>query len=105
MAGNQESVVGVESDAREDNGDVAEMEKIRGAPGVPVDGEPEDETDECEPAEPVWDFLAWGWRGGGHFVAAIGAIVANRLVNSQRTWTRPGKFHIRWHAACTRAKI
>ena len=67
MAGKQERVVGPEADAGEDYGDVAEMEEIRGAPGVPVSCEPEDEAEQSEPAEPVGEFLEWDWRGGGHF--------------------------------------
>jgi len=59
LAGNQERVVSVETDARKDYGDVAEMEEIRGAPGVPVGCEPGDEREQSEPAEPIGDFLAW----------------------------------------------
>ena len=86
LAGNQECVVGPEADAGKDYSDVAEVEEIRGAPGVPVGCEPEDETDEGEPTEPVWDFLAWRWRGGGHFVAAEGGIVAKGLGNPNELW-------------------
>jgi hypothetical protein len=61
LAGNQQRVVGEQADAGEDYGDVAEMQEIREAPGVPVGSEPDREPQQRDPAEPIGDFLAWCW--------------------------------------------
>src|SRR4029077_19688080 len=65
LARDQQRVAGPKADARQNDGDVAKVQKICCAPGMPVNGEPDQEPKQGAPSKPRGDTLP-GWRGHWH---------------------------------------
>jgi hypothetical protein len=86
LARYQQHIAAPEADARQNDGDIAEVQKICRAPGVPINGEPDQEPDKGAPSKPPGDILP-GWRRQGHWIEGLcesGGMVSNGDGKSHR---------------------